>query len=80
MKKLAYCLECVFFRHWGELSQVEKEKVVDWVDRYRPGQEPKGFCQYYNRPVTYLIGSCRGFTPRRMRKPEPKSLLEYLER
>ena len=78
MPRLVDCRRCVFFKSWSELSYIEKRQAEEWVDKYRPGENPQGYCLQYNRPVTYLVGSCRGF--RRKPGPEPRSILEYVKR
>ena len=78
MPRLVDCRRCVFFKPWSELSYIEKRQAEEWVDKYRPGENPQGYCLQYNRPVTYYRGKCSGFKPKQTL--EPGSILEYIKK
>ena len=47
------------------------------MERYRPGQKPLGYCNRYERPITYYTGRCKGYKPRQV---ENKRLTEFIGR
>ena len=73
---MADCRKCIFFRHWSLLSFTERRLAEEWVEKYRKGEKPLGYCNHYRRPVTYYTGRCPGYKPRQ--EYQPRSILEFI--
>lgn len=59
---MADCRKCVFFIPYELLTDEYKEKAA--VQAAKRGiYHPLGWCQLYDRVVTYYRGRCRGFEP-----------------
>ena len=76
MARFADCRKCVHFVPYEQLDDETREQALVWVEKFRPGERLLGWCNAYNRPVTYYVGSCYRFMP----KPTPKAkrITEYL--
>jgi len=79
---LADCRRCRFFIPLGRMdhdSIVRAEKWLQWMQKNgkRQGHKILGWCSRYERPVTYYVGRCTGFSPYADR-PAAKSILDYL--
>ena len=63
--ELADCRRCLYFK--TDNLTVEERQAVERTARAR-GEAPLGYCQLYQRGVTYYTGPCKGYKP----KAEPK--------
>ena len=64
---MADCRRCIHFIPVDALDPGTLEKALVWVAKHRPGAELKGWCRYYERPITYFTGRCRAFRAKQSR-------------
>jgi len=68
----------MYFIHVDDLSEDQLERGWVWIAKYRPGSELLGYCNYYNRPITYYKGRCRAYTPKRLQQHAKHPITHYL--
>ena len=61
---MANCASCRHFIPEHRLSKELREWCLKWIEVQRPGAPLYGYCTEYDRPVTYLEGSCLRYTPK----------------
>jgi len=59
---MADCRECIHFVPASRLPEDTLINLLCWVERNRPGEKLLGYCNAYNRAVTYYTGPCPRFT------------------
>ncbi len=69
---LADCRRYIYYVVLDAMPRELVEYARRWIGEHWPGKQLLGWCQRYNRPVTYHTGRCYGYTPR------PRSILSYL--
>ena len=59
---MADCRKCRYFIAFELLSEEYQERAYQQAEK-RGVYRPLGWCEYYDRVVTYYRGRCRGFSP-----------------
>jgi len=65
MAKRANCRNCKHFIPLYRMSLEQVEEAYCWIHHHRPGERLLGWCEAYNRPVTYIEGTCPRYLPKR---------------
>jgi len=61
--RYADCGLCAYFTPVEDMDSILLAKAERWVARKRPGSRVLGWCEAYQRPVTYLRGTCPRYRP-----------------
>ena len=65
---MADCRTCKYFIPADRVYPEIKKWCIDWISKYRTGEEFLGFCYKRKRPVTYYEGKCSLYTPKKSRR------------
>ena len=58
------CRKCIYFKPCSQMMDNEIAGAIAWINHNRPGESLKGYCTYYDRPITYYKGRCKKYKPR----------------